>query len=149
MLLALSKASGSDGVLEDVHFNYRMVDYYERPVNQAPPRCGEHRDFGTLTVIFAEQKGLEVCVDGKWRPLQVAARGSAHVVFGWCTEIRSNGRISACLHRVADDNIGSSAVDGGGNVPRRLAAVLFIAPKYSSTSFFCSTCNWIQIELHI
>ena len=139
MLLALSKASGSDRVLEDAHFNYRMVDYYERPVNQAPPRCGEHRDFGTLTVIFAEQKGLEVCIDGNWRPLQVAARGSAHVVFGWCTEIRSNGRISACLHRVADDNNMRSAysvVDGrgaAGMVPRRLAAVLFVAPKYSST----------------
>ena len=87
LLLALAKASGSDGVLDDVHFNYRMVDYYERAANQKPPRCGEHRDFGTLTVIFAEQKGLEVFIDGEWRPLEVAERGSAHVVFGWCTEI--------------------------------------------------------------
>ena len=72
LLLALAKASGSDGVLDDVHFNYRMVDYYERVANQKPPRCGEHRDFGTLTVIFAEQKGLEVFIDGEWRPLEVA-----------------------------------------------------------------------------
>lgn len=128
MLQALAKASGSEGVLDDVYFNYRMVDYYERPVNTASPRCGEHRDFGTMTIIFSDQPGLEVQVDGEWRPLKPASQGAAHVVFGWCTEIRSNGRVSACLHRVSD-----SSMDGGDVIPRRLAAVLFVAPKHGST----------------
>ena len=127
ILQALAIASGSDGVLDDVHFSCRMVDYYERRVNQEPPRCGEHQDFGTLTILFADRKGLEVLIGGKWHTLSVTPRGSAHIIFGRCTEIRSNGRISACLHRVVDH----SADDG--MVPRRLAAVLFVAPNYSCT----------------
>lgn len=130
MLQALAKASGNDGVLDDVYFNCRMIDYYERPINQEPPRCAEHKDFGTLTIIFADQKGLEVQIEGKWWPLAVAARGSAYIIFGRCTEIRSNGRISACVHRVADNT--ESSLDGR-TVPRRLSAVLFVAPIYKCT----------------
>lgn len=41
--------------LVDVHSNYRMVDYYERSVqNQKPPRCGEHQDFGYITHFFTK-----------------------------------------------------------------------------------------------
>jgi isopenicillin N synthase-like dioxygenase len=69
-----------------------------------------------------------VKIDGEWRPVQVAARGSAHIIFGRCTEIRSNGRISACFHRVADNTPSSSLI-----VPRRLSAVLFVAPNYKCT----------------
>lgn len=36
--------------LEDAAFNYRMVDYYERDASAIPPRCGEHRDFGSFTL---------------------------------------------------------------------------------------------------
>lgn len=49
---AVSRAIGRPGILEqDAAYNYRMVDYYERASsNEVPPRCGEHRDFGSFTL---------------------------------------------------------------------------------------------------
>ena len=44
------------------------------------------------------------------------------MVFGWCTQIRSNGRIPAVLHRVTDATVES-----------RVSAVLFCAPKLPET----------------
>ena len=122
LLKAMSTAVGCD-VESDAHCNYRMVDYYERPENVAAPRCGEHRDFGTATLVFASQPGLEFSLNDTWRPIPPVPEGSALLLFGWCTQIRSNGRIPAALHRVVD----APAV--GGIVPRRTSAVLFIAPK--------------------
>jgi len=123
LLEATSAAVGSD-VAADAHCNFRMVDYYERSELAAPPRCGEHRDFGTATLIFAsDAPGLEVMVDGVFQPAPPIAANSAILLFGWCTQIRSNGRIPAALHRVVD----APAIDGV--IPRRTSAVLFIAPK--------------------
>lgn len=64
-------------------------------------------------------------VDEQWVDLEVPEAGSAILLFGWCTQIRSNGRIPAVLHRVTDD---ASAF-----IPRRVAAVLFCAPKQPDT----------------
>lgn len=47
---AVADAIGSPDVKADAAFNYRMVDYYERQTNSSPPRCGEHRDFGSFTL---------------------------------------------------------------------------------------------------
>lgn len=55
--------------------------------------------------------------------LEVTAPGSAVLLFGWCTQIRSNGRIPAVLHRVASTTH-----------ERRVSAVLFCAPKQPTTS---------------
>lgn len=99
---------------------YRMIDYYERPSQSAAPRCGEHRDYGTMTLIFQDGTGgLEVEIDGKWQAMPPSA---VVLLFGWCTQVRSNDRIKAALHRVVD-----SAQDGD-TTPRRTAAVLFVAP---------------------
>lgn len=54
--------------------------------------------------------------------------GSAILLFGWCTQIRSNGRIPAALHRVTDPTKPEDSC-----VPRRIAAVLFCAPKNGDT----------------
>ena len=111
-----------------------MVDYPERPTianrnaNDHGPRCGAHRDFGTLTLIFPNgTSGLEVLLeDGKtWRPLEVSL-GSAVLLFGWCANIRSNDRIPAALHRVEDVRGQEEAIMGV--VPRRMSAILFVAP---------------------
>ena len=111
-----------------------MVDYPERPpianrnANDHGPRCGAHRDFGTLTLIFPNgTSGLEVLLeDGKtWRPLEVSL-GSAVLLFGWCANIRSNDRIPAALHRVEDAGGQKEAMEV---VPRRMSAILFIAPS--------------------
>ena len=111
-----------------------MVDYPERlPIanrnaDDHGPRCGAHRDFGTLTLIFPNgTSGLEVLSeDGKtWRPLEVSS-GSAVLLFGWCANIRSNNRIPAALHRVEDARGQKEA--SMEVVPRRMSAILFVAP---------------------
>lgn len=122
LLHALAASSGSNDVLIDAHFNYRMVDYYSRPRDSTPPRCGEHRDFGTFTLLFSREPGLQANVAGKWVDLAPPPEGGAVLLFGWCTEIRSNGRLPAVLHRVVD-------ASGAEMTPRRTSAVLFVAPK--------------------
>ena len=106
-----------------------MVDYPSRPSNideNRGPRCGAHRDFGTITIIFPDDtSGLEVLLDEKkevWRPLDVSS-GSAILLFGWCANIRSNDRVPAALHRVVD------APGQNGIVPRRISAVFYVAPS--------------------
>ena len=124
---AVAEAVGSEDVVKDAAVNYRMVDYYERNQenmdSMVAPRCGEHRDFGTFTLIFPSHKGFQVNIDGEWMDLPPIQEGSAILLFGWCTQIRSNGRIPAVLHRVSD-------VEG---VSRRTSAVLFCAPKLEDT----------------
>ena len=113
--------------------NYRLVDYYPRPVASPAPRCGEHRDFGLMTLIFQDDAGgLEVFVNGAWQPVHTSGAyskpNSAVCVFGWCARIRSNDRIAAVLHRVRDSEARLEAADVKGVVPRRNSAVLFVAP---------------------
>ena len=123
ILKALALAIGSDDVVQDAAFNYRMVDYnaYEKDGLDAP-RCGEHRDFGSFTLIQAVEPGFQYqSQDGDWMAVEPRA-GAALLLFGWCTQIRSNGRIPAAMHRVVD------------LVPRRVSAVLFCAPKNPETT---------------
>jgi hypothetical protein len=127
---ALAQAIGTDDVLKDVAFNYRMVDYYAQKKNEeesrAAPRCGEHRDFGWYTLIFAKEPGLQVQVeDGSWVDVVPPVGGDgAILMFGWCTQIRSNGRIPAALHRV---------VENDDEEKRRTTAIFFVAPKDCET----------------
>lgn len=127
LLEAVSVATGSPDVVKDFCFNYRMVDYYERSETMAiAPSCGEHRDFGTFTVIYRSSPGLQVFSDQEWMDVDVEAHdesNSALILFGWCTQIRSNGRIPAALHRVTKDTQGR----------RRFSSVLFCAPKHATT----------------
>ena len=129
IIAALSEAVGSDVQPLSSHCNYRMVDYYERPAGCRPPRCGEHRDFGSFSLIFANCPGLQVWHESasSWSAVPAAPPGSALLLFGWCTQIRSNGRIPARLHRVTD------TVSAEGVVPRRTSAVLFVGPKDTET----------------
>lgn len=88
------------------------------------PERGEHRDFGSFTLIFPDNTGFQVNVDGReWADLPHVEEGTAILLFGWCTQIRSNGRIPAALHRVTDAE----------SVSRRTSAVLFCAPKSDDT----------------
>jgi len=123
---AVADAIGSEDLLKDSAYNYRMVDYYPRTDDvegSVAPRCGEHRDFGSYTLVFPNDVGLQVYVEGQWMDLPSVEDGTAILLFGWCTQIRSNGRLPALLHRVAD-------ADG---VLRRTSAVLFCAPKKDDT----------------
>eukprot|EP00956_Cyclotella_meneghiniana_P045862 scaffold388056_cov73-Cyclotella_meneghiniana.AAC.1 len=125
---AVAYAIGSDDVLKDASFNYRMVDYYPRDVNDinsfVAPRCGDHRDFGSWTLVFPDEMGFQVFMNGEWMDVPRVEEGSALLLFGWCTQIRSNGRIPAVLHRVSDAE----------GVDRRTSGVLFCAPKMEETA---------------
>ena len=169
---AVAKAAGSDAILEDDHYDFRMLDYYERewssPSEQdvssssssnggggggnggdgrkAAPRCRAHRDFGSVTLVFAQSAGLQAQIRGgdndamssasgdgdpsiPWRDVAVLPGGSALLLFGWCTQIRSNGRLHACQHRVAD----APPDPLTGRSSRRSSFVLFVSPREIST----------------
>lgn len=97
--------------------------------------------------VFPSRNGFQINVNDndEWVDVKIPTRGNvAIMVFGWCTQIRSNGRIPACLHRVTDDDDGDVdeddlTSDNKGQdetnviVPRRIAAVLFCAPKRPET----------------
>lgn len=137
---AVADAAGAPTIAADALCNYRMVDYYQRAAGGSdaatqPPRCGEHRDFGSFTLIFQDSVGgLEVFVPGGngggvWAPVPVGEPGEAVLLFGWCTTFRSNGRVPAALHRVASP----PAAAASGTERRRLSAVLFVAPDANAS----------------
>ena len=182
---AVARAAGSADVKHDTHYDFRMVDYYEReierereqateggrphegveqtdgrpppptPIRTAvetavaappssvrpplPPRCRAHRDFGSFTLVFCEQPGLQVQLgsgaggtaseEGSWRDVRPSGPGSALLLFGWCTQVRSNGRLHAALHRVVDGPP-CAVLDerSARRSARRTSAVFFISP---------------------
>ncbi|CAK0786079.1 hypothetical protein CVIRNUC_009292 [Coccomyxa viridis] len=118
---------GLDAIHKDSAFTLRLSSYFSRSACGSPaPRCGEHKDFGTFTVLFQdpEQPGLELFTNGAWRAVPA---GCCLVTLGWCAQIRSNDRVKAVLHRVRD-----GAAGAGGIVPRRDAAIFFVAPDVSA-----------------
>lgn len=149
---ALADAAGVPALGADRLCNYRLVDYYERAVGGGGddggdgsgaaaaegPRCGKHRDFGSMTLVFPSGPGLEACADdGTWAP--VATRpDEAVLLFGWCAAFRSNNRIPAVLHRVSDGDAAQAAAAEAAAAaarpasarvaPRRLSAIFFVAP---------------------
>jgi len=64
-------------------------------------RCGEHSDYGTITLLFQDSMGgLEVkSVDGRWIPAQPIP-GTVLVNVGDLLENLSSGRFPATRHRV-------------------------------------------------
>lgn len=135
LLSALEKATGVTSPAasaEEYRFNYRFVDYYARSTECEAPRCGEHKDFGPMTLIFqSSTEGLEVQVEGEWRDIPPSASGNAVqavLLFGLCTAWRSNDRIKAANHRV----VNSTPVNMQ-TVARRCSAVLFVGLGSNAT----------------
>ena len=139
VMSALAHAIGADAAI-DLRYSARLVDYYARPSGCRAPRCGAHRDFGCATLIFAapDASGLQVWSHAAraWRDVPPPPVGAAILLFGVCAALRSNGRIPAVLHRVVDaappppgSCCRTSEGDGGAPVPRRMSAMLFIAPS--------------------
>ncbi|PSC73078.1 2OG-Fe(II) oxygenase family [Micractinium conductrix] len=131
LVAALREATGYEFAEAESRHAFRLVDYTPRQLkagagDSVPPRCGAHRDFGPATLIWPGGEcsdGLEVRVGGAWRRLPHLPSGSAVFLFGLCTAWRSNDRIRAAEHRVADD---PALLGSGGVSPRRLSAVLFV-----------------------
>lgn len=116
---ATSRLAGGDvaPLHAQANNNLRLIDYFQGA--GTGPRCGEHRDYGTFTVVFQDGAvgGLEFDVDGKW--IQVPAHVDAVVSWGWCGAILSNDRIKAARHRV---------LRTWPATERRTTAVVFVAP---------------------
>jgi len=106
---------------KEENHNYRLVDYY--PIEEGR-RCGEHRDYGTFTLIFQDGKvgGLEIFQNGAWT--QIPKDAPVIFLWGWSATILSNGRIQAPLHRV----VPNGANDGEDSFPRKNSAIFFVAP---------------------
>lgn len=117
---ATSSISGAN--LEPLHKNknnnLRLIDYFPC-ANPSGPRCGEHRDYGTYTIVFQDGAvgGLEFEMKGKW--VKIPASVEAVVVWGWCGAILSNDAVKAAKHRV---------VKTWPLLQRRTTAVVFVAP---------------------
>lgn len=117
---ATSRISGAD--LEPLHNqmnnNLRLIDYFPC-ADPSGPRCGEHRDYGTYTIVFQDGAvgGLEFEIEGKW--IKVPANIEAVVSWGWCGAILSNDTIKAAKHRV---------MKTWPSLQRRTTAVVFVAP---------------------
>ena len=44
---------GLDAIHKDSAFTLRLSSYFSRPAGASlAPRCGEHKDFGTFTLLF-------------------------------------------------------------------------------------------------
>jgi isopenicillin N synthase-like dioxygenase len=142
ILEALAQVIGSQDIRHDIAYNYRMIDYYPskkatRTTAETPvaPRLAQHRDFGYFTLIQATHPGLQVRMKNRenpklkkecWYHLPDIPVGSAILLFGWCTEICSNGRIPGVLHRVVEHS-------GDETQASRISAVLFCAPTKVDT----------------
>lgn len=99
--------------------NYRLCDY--RPTastSSDAPRCGEHRDYGTFTILFQNgEGGLEyLSPEGMWTSLPGDA---VFVLWGLCGQIFSGDKIKAVRHRVLKTE---------SPMVRRNTAVMFVAP---------------------
>ena len=98
--------------------NLRLIDYFPAAAPSGP-RCGEHIDYGTYTIVFQDGTvgGLEFETGGDW--VQVPANVDAVVSWGWCAAILSDDRVKAAKHRVMRTRPVQK---------RRTTAVVFAAP---------------------
>lgn len=104
--------------------NWRMVDYFPLDTAARGPRCGKHRDYGSYTLIVADQPGLEIFdeVRGIWVDVYESSENAAAAPFivvipGYVLEILSGGKVRAALHRVVQKDWA-----------RRMSFCLFCAP---------------------
>ena len=135
---ALARVTRCAALRTEAHsLKYRLSDYMAHggaPCGAEAPRplrCAEHRDYGTMALIFdGGVPGLEVLRDGAWYLVKPSA-DDAILMLGWATHIRSNGRVYAPTHRVRD--VGAelredTATPSAGAIPRRLSLVAFSSP---------------------
>ncbi|MEY2450938.1 MAG: hypothetical protein QOD92_512 [Acidimicrobiaceae bacterium] len=81
------------------------ANHYARPAGSPAPlpdqmRMGAHTDYGTLTILLADDvPGLQICRDGRWLDVTVR-RGSFVCNLGDMLERWTNDRWTSTLHRV-------------------------------------------------
>jgi isopenicillin N synthase-like dioxygenase len=123
----------------DKHMTNFVVSNYPDQPRELPEgqlRAGAHTDYGSLTIIRAEDKpgGLEVLTaEGRWRPVPIAP-GTFIVNLGDLMAQWTNDRWVSTMHRVVnpprDKSIGS----------RRQSLIFFHQPNYDASIECLPTC---------
>ncbi|MGP3999532.1 2OG-Fe(II) oxygenase family protein [Streptomyces sp. 8N706] len=112
------------GASEGTGWCHSTVNHYRTNLSG---RAGivHHTDSGFITVLYADQSGLEVLTDGEWRPLEVK---EAHFIvnMGDAVEILTRNLprpVTAVVHRVPE----SAADRPDGD---RSSFTVFMGPRY-------------------
>jgi isopenicillin N synthase-like dioxygenase len=113
----------------DRHFSTLPANHYPPPIGDPKPgqvRCGEHSDFGSLTILALNDApgGLQVkTADGHWNDV-TAGRGQFIVNIGDMMQRWTNDRWASTLHRVVNPPADRRADS------RRLSIGYFLHPNY-------------------
>lgn len=104
-LLSLSLGKAPESL--DKYFTDPLVTLrplrYEGASDEASGRyaCGEHSDFGFITLLYADGPGLQICVNGQWRDVPVVSQGFI-VNIGDMAEHLFAGAFKSTRHRVVN-----------------------------------------------
>jgi|GEM_PF-915809 len=96
-----SKASG--GCASGGGTHWFVANYYKSGDEALGLGCAPHTDTGFVTVLYADRPGLEVGLDGEWRPIAVEPEYFI-VNFGAALETLTRNKLipaRAALHRVS------------------------------------------------
>lgn len=110
----------------DAHTSFLRLNYYPQCTFVASAErlfgVGEHTDAGALTLLLQDdQPGLEVCRDGQWHLVEPTP-GALVINVGDMTQVWSNDRYRAALHRVVTNPSGD-----------RYSVPFFLSPSYETT----------------
>jgi len=124
----------------DRHFSTVPANHYPEPDGAPLPnqvRCGEHTDFGSLTILAMNDApgGLQVKLsDGNWQDIS-AARGHFIVNLGDMIQRWTNDRWVSNLHRVVNPPADRRAHS------RRLSIGYFLHPNYDAEIACLPSCS--------
>ena len=124
----------------DRHFSTMPANHYPEPDRDALPnqvRCGEHTDFGSLTILAVNDApgGLQVKMpDGAWEDV-TAARGQFIVNIGDMMQRWTNDRWPSNLHRVVNPPTERRAGS------RRMSIGYFLHPNYDADIACLPSCS--------
>jgi isopenicillin N synthase-like dioxygenase len=123
----------------DRHFSTMPANYYPPPGDDPLPnqvRCGEHTDFGSLTILAVNDApgGLQVKMpDGAWESV-TATRGQFIVNIGDMMQRWTNDRWPSNLHRVINPPMDKRAAS------RRMTIGYFLHPNFDAEIACLPTC---------
>jgi len=113
MLKAMFEIMGSKfeelGYFDD-HMGCLRLNWYPSQGGEYKPepgqiRCAEHTDYGPITILKADEGGLEAFVKDKWMPVPTTEKYDFIVNFGDTLMRWSNNKVLATLHRVVNPEI--------------------------------------------
>jgi len=94
----------------DDHMGCLRLNWYPSQGGDYKPepgqiRCAEHTDYGPITILKADQGGLEAFLEDKWMPVPTAKNYDFIVNFGDTLMRWSNNKVLATMHRVVNPEI--------------------------------------------